>query len=140
MYCSICGRRYLDGEKYCLKCGSIRTTQSVRLNPLPCKQTTNQVVLSLQELEGETEVLTSPFDSSLDCNSDKVMVSDNEQAQLLTAGMLPIQFRGFNNNNSPQKASAKENVTNGINVYAILICIIVMILIVIFIILFRELK
>ena len=82
MYCSICGRRYLDGEKYCLKCGSIRTTQSVRLNPLPCKQTTNQVVLSLQELEGETEVLTSPFDSSLDCNSDKVMVSDNEQAQL----------------------------------------------------------
>lgn len=139
MYCSICGRRYLDGEKYCLKCGSIRTAQSVRLNPLPCKQTTNQVVLSLQELEGETEVLTSPFDSSLDCNSDKVMVSDNEQAQLLTAGMLPIQFRGFNNN-SPQKASAKENVTNGINVYAILICIIVMILIVIFIILFRELK
>lgn len=139
MYCSICGRRYLDGEKYCLKCGSIRTTQSVRLNPLPCKQTTNQVVLSLQELEGETEVLTSPFDSSLDCNSDKVMVSDNEQAQLLTAGMLPIQFRGFNNS-SPRKASAKESATNGINVYAILICIIVMILIVIFIILFRELK
>lgn len=139
MYCSICGRRYLDGEKYCLKCGSIRTTQSVRLNPLPCKQTTNQVVLSLQELEGETEVLTSPFDSSLDCNSDKVMVSDNEQAQLLTAGMLPIQFRGFNNS-SPQKASAKESATNGINVYAILICIIVMILIVIFIILFRELR
>lgn len=139
MYCSICGRRYLDGEKYCLKCGSIRTTQSVRLNPLPCKQTTSQVVLSLQELEGETEVLTSPFDSSSDCISDEVTVSDNEQAQLLTAGMLPIQFRGFNNS-SPQKDSVKERSTNGVNVYAILICIIVMILIVIFIILFRELR
>ena len=139
MYCSICGRRYLDGEKYCLKCGSIRTTQSVRLNPLPCKQTTSQGVLSLQELEGETEVLTSPFDSSSDCISDEVTVSDNEQAQLLTAGMLPIQFRGFNNS-SPQKASVKERSTNGVNVYAILICIIVMILIVIFIILFRELR
>lgn len=139
MYCSICGRRYLDGEKYCLKCGSIRTTQSVRLNPLPCKQTTSQVVLSLQELEGETEVLTSPFDSSSDCISDEVTVSDNEQAQLLTAGMLPIQFRGFNNS-SPQKVSVKERSTNGVNVYAILICIIVMILIVIFIILFRELR
>lgn len=139
MYCSICGRRYLDGEKYCLKCGSIRTTQSVRLNPLPCKQTTSQVVLSLQELEGETEVLTSPFDSSSDCISDEVTVSDNEQAQLLTAGMLPIQFREFNNS-SPQKASVKERSTNGVNVYAILICIIVMILIVIFIILFRELR
>lgn len=139
MYCSICGRRYLDGEKYCLKCGSIRTTQSVRLNPLPCKQTTSQVVLSLQELEGETEVLTSPFDSSSDCISDEVTVSDNEQAQLLTAGMLPIQFRGFNNS-SPQKALVKERSTNGVNVYAILICIIVMILIVIFIILFRELR
>lgn len=139
MYCSICGRRYLDGEKYCLKCGSIRTTQSVRLNPLPCKQTTSQVVLSLQELEGETEVLTSPFDSSSDCISDEVTVSDNEQAQLLTAGMLPIQFRGFNNS-SPQKALVKERFTNGVNVYAILICIIVMILIVIFIILFRELR
>lgn len=139
MYCSICGRRYLDGEKYCLKCGSIRTTQSVCLNPLPCKQTTSQVVLSLQELEGETEVLTSPFDSSSDCISDEVTVSDNEQAQLLTAGMLPIQFRGFNNS-SPQKASVKERSTNGVNVYAILICIIVMILIVIFIILFRELR
>lgn len=139
MYCSICGRRYLDGEKYCLKCGSIRTTQSVRLNPLPCKQTTSQVVLSLQELEGETEVLTSPFDSSSDCISDEVTVSDNEQAQLLTAGMLPIQFRGFNNSSS-QKASVKERSTNGVNVYAILICIIVMILIVIFIILFRELR
>lgn len=139
MYCSICGRRYLDGEKYCLKCGSIRTTQSVRLNPLPCKQTTSQVVLSLQELEGETEVLTSPFDSSSARNSDEVTVSDNEQAQLLTAGMLPIQFRGFNNS-SPQKASTKEKSANGINVYVILICIIVMILIVIFIILFRELR
>lgn len=139
MYCSICGRRYLDGEKYCLKCGSIRTTQSVRLNPLPCKQTTSQVVLSLQELEGETEVLTSPFDSPSDCISDEVTVSDNEQAQLLTAGMLPIQFRGFNNS-SPQKASVEERSTNGVNVYAILICIIVMILIVIFIILFRELR
>lgn len=139
MYCSVCGRRYLDGEKYCLKCGSIRTTQSVRLNPLPCKQTTSQVVLSLQELEGETEVLTSPFDSSSDCTSDEVTVSDNEQAQLLTAGMLPIQFRGFNNS-STQKASVKERSTNGVNVYAILICIIVMILIVIFIILFRELR
>lgn len=139
MYCSICGRRYLDGEKYCLKCGSIRTTQSVRLNPLPCKQTTSQVVLSLQELEGETEVLTSPFDSSSDCTSDEVTVSDNEQAQLLTAGMLPIQFRGFNNS-SQQKASIKERSTNGVNVYAILICIIVMVLIVIFIILFRELR
>ncbi|MFR4027283.1 MAG: hypothetical protein ACLUOO_13535 [Coprococcus sp.] len=93
----------------------------------------------MQELEGETEVLTSPFDSSSDCISDEVTVSDNEQAQLLTAGMLPIQFRGFNNS-SPQKALVKERSTNGVNVYAILICIIVMILIVIFIILFRELR
>lgn len=138
MYCSVCGRRYLDGEKYCLKCGSIRTDQSVRLNPLPCKQTTNQVVLSLQELDGETEVLTSPFEPAAYCNSDDVTVSDSEQAQLLTAGMLPIQFRGFNNN--PEKTSTKDTAMKGITVYGILICIIIMILVVILIILFRELR
>lgn len=137
LYCSICGRRYLKGESYCLRCGSIQTEQSIRLNPIPYKQTTTQAVLSIQELEGETEVLISPSSEQLESDGDSEVYEDCENVKLLTSGMLPIQFRGFNN----EEVSEENEEPKTINlIYVGVISIVICLLMLALFVLYRELK